>query len=40
METLEILGDEGLMTAVRRGIKEYKEGKGIPWEEAKKQLSL
>ena len=40
VETLEILGDEGLMTAVRRGIKEYKEGKGIPWEEAKKQLSL
>lgn len=40
VETLEILGDEELMAALRQGIKEMKEGKGIPWEEAKAKLGL
>ena len=40
VETLEIMGDEKLMAALRQGIKEAEEGKGIPWEEAKKKLGL
>lgn len=40
IETLEIMGDESLMKLIRQGIKEYKQGKLIPWEEAKKQLEL
>lgn len=39
METLEIMGDEDLMAALRQGIKEIKEGKTIPWEQARQQLS-
>ena len=37
-ETLEILGDKDLMTALRRGVQDIEEGKGIPWEEAKKRI--
>jgi prevent-host-death family protein len=40
VETLEIMGDEKLMAALRHGIKEAEEGEGIPWEEAKKKLGL
>ena len=40
VETLEIMGDEKLMAVLRQGIKEAEEGKGIPWEEAKKKLGL
>jgi len=40
VETLEIMGDEKLMSALREGIKEAEAGKGIPWEEAKKKLGL
>lgn len=40
VETLEILSDEQLMAALRRGIKEMKAGKFIPWTKAKKQLGL
>lgn len=40
VETLEIMGDEKLMAALRQGIREAGEGKGIPWEEAKKKLRL
>ena len=39
IETLEILDDKELMTALRQGIKEAKAGKGISWEAAKKGLS-
>jgi antitoxin YefM len=39
-ETLEIMGDEELMTALRRGIKEAEEGKGIPWEQARRELGV
>ncbi len=40
VETLEIMGDETLMKLVRQGIKEYKRGKAIPWDEAKRHLGL
>jgi prevent-host-death family protein len=40
VETLEIMGDEDLMAALRQGIKEAEEGKGIPWEKAKGNLRL
>ena len=40
VETLEILGDEQLMSSLRQGIKEAQAGKGIPWERAKRKLGL
>ena len=40
VETMEIMADKGLMEQVRRGIKEYKAGKGIRLEDAKKKLGL
>ncbi len=38
VETLEILGDEELMAALRRSIREADEGKAISWKRAKKEL--
>jgi antitoxin YefM len=38
METLDILGDEELMTTLRQGIEEIAAGGGIPWEQAKQEL--
>ncbi len=38
VETLEIMGDEELMAALRQSIKEAGAGKGIPWEQAKRKL--
>ncbi len=40
VETLEILGDEELMEALRQGIKEIEAGKGVPWDRAKRELHL
>jgi prevent-host-death family protein len=40
VETLEILSDEDLMSSLRQGIKEAKQGKTIPWEQAKRKLGL
>jgi len=40
VETLEIMGDEELMDALRQSIKEAEEGKAIPWDQAKRELSL
>ncbi len=37
-ETNEILADPGLVKAIRQGEKEIAEGKGISWEQAKKDL--
>lgn len=37
-ETLDILGDKKLMKSIKQGEKELAEGKGIPWEQAKKEL--
>lgn len=39
LETLEILGDDEAVGQLRRSIKEVKEGKAIPWQEAKERLS-
>lgn len=38
LETLEILSDEKSVEQLRRSIKEVKEGKTIPWKEAKARL--
>ena len=40
VETLEIMGDSGLMADLRRGIREAEEGRTIPWERVKKDLDL
>jgi predicted DNA-binding protein len=39
-ETLEVLGDDELMTAIRRARQEEERGQGIPWVEAKKRMGL
>jgi len=38
LETLEILADDDAIESLRLSIKEVKEGKLIPWEEAKARL--
>lgn len=40
VETLEVLGDEALMQALRRSLKEVRTGKTIPWEKVKQDLRL
>jgi len=40
VETLEILGDEEMMIALRRGIREAAAGRAMPWEKAKRKLGL
>ena len=40
VETLEILSDEDAMTALRKGVKEARRGKLIPWDRAKRKLGL
>ena len=40
METLEIMGDENLMETLRNGINEVKKGKGVAWEEARREIGL
>jgi antitoxin YefM len=39
IETLEILGDEKMMTALQKGIEEIAAGKGISWDKAKRALA-
>ena len=39
IETMEILGDEELMAALRQGIKDIEEGNIISWEEAQHRLN-
>jgi prevent-host-death family protein len=39
-ETAEIMSDPGLMRAINTGEKEIAAGKGISWEDAKKELDL
>jgi antitoxin YefM len=39
-ETNEILANPGLMKAIKEGEKDIKEGKGISWEELKKELNV
>ena len=38
VETLEILDDDKAVTQLRRSIKEVKEGKTVPWADAKARL--
>ena len=40
VETLEILGDEDLMKALRRSLKEARAGKTIPFEKVKQDLGF
>ncbi len=40
IETLDILEDEELMVALRRGVAEAEAGKSIPWKEVKRELNL
>ena len=37
-ETIDIMGDEEMMKALRQSVKEAHTGKTIPWESAKKGL--
>ena len=39
IETLEIISDPEMMSAMRQSIEEIKEGKTVPWEKVKKELS-
>lgn len=39
-ETEEILADKALMRDIRKGEKELDEGKGLDWEEVKKELGV
>ena len=39
LETFDITSDKKLVASIRQGVKELKDGKGIPWERAKKYLS-
>jgi antitoxin YefM len=38
VETLEVLGDETLITELRQGIREVETGKGVDWIQARKEL--
>jgi PHD/YefM family antitoxin component YafN of YafNO toxin-antitoxin module len=40
VETLEILGDDALMRALRRSVKEAQAGKTVPWQKVKQDLGL
>ena len=40
METLEIMGDEEMMAALRQGIQDVKNEKTYSWEEVKQELCL
>ncbi len=39
-ETLEVMSDPELMASIKQGQKELKEGKGVSWEEIKKDLKI
>lgn len=40
VETLEILGDDEMMKAFRRGVREAAQGKTVTWEKVKQELEL
>lgn len=40
LETLEVLNDQQAIEQLRQSIQEVKEGKTIPWEEAKARLGV
>ncbi len=39
-ETNDIMSDLELLKAIKQGEKEISDGKGIPWEDVKKELDL
>ena len=39
-ETNDIMSDTKLLDAIKQGEKEIDEGKGIPWEDVKRDLNL
>lgn len=39
LETLEVLSDDQAVDQLRRSIREVKEGKTVPWEEARARLN-
>jgi antitoxin YefM len=40
LETLEVLSDDDLMTALRQSLKEAARGETIPWEKVKAEMDL
>jgi len=38
LETLEIMGDEDLMAALRQAVTEVAQGKTLPWEDARAEV--
>ncbi|MFH0803137.1 MAG: type II toxin-antitoxin system prevent-host-death family antitoxin [bacterium] len=40
VETLEIMGDAGLVKSLQRGLKEAQEGRLTSWNKVKKELEL
>jgi PHD/YefM family antitoxin component YafN of YafNO toxin-antitoxin module len=40
LETMEILGDEEMMAAIRQGMEDIKAGRVYNWEEFKRELKL
>lgn len=40
IETLEVLSDPDMMAAFRQSVREMEEGKGIPFEQVKRELGL
>jgi antitoxin YefM len=38
LETLEIMGDEDLMDALRQAVTEVAQGKTLPWEKARAEV--
>ncbi|MBI2869766.1 MAG: hypothetical protein HYX96_08085 [Chloroflexi bacterium] len=40
LETLEVLSDDEAVEQLRRSMEEVKDGKQIPWKEAKARLGL
>jgi prevent-host-death family protein len=39
-ETNDIMSDPKLVKAIKQGVREINQGKGIPWEDVKKELDL
>ena len=40
IETMDILSEPGALKEIKQAEKEIEEGKGIPWEDVKKDLNL
>ena len=40
VETLDILGDEGLVSALRQALEDVRKGRTVRWEDVKAELGL